>query len=197
MVSASFFINLKDGLFSIINLIVFPSTVYGSLSPFVFINFNSPVASSTLNVISFDFVYPFGGKISFNVYTASSSFPSMYWYNPVIVIFPFVSVVYSPSSCVSLYNLNFAPDKYLVSELVNVCSAFAFISSSDIAVSITLCTFDISKLYVGIFSFCIFITAFGKLSSSVISFSFTLPSFKFILYVPSVFSIINFIMSDE
>jgi len=90
---------------------VFPSTVYGSLSPFVFTNFSSPVVPSTLNVISFAFEYPSGAITSFNEYIASSSFPSMYWYNPVIVIFPFVSVVYSPSSFSPLYNLNFAPDK--------------------------------------------------------------------------------------
>ena len=108
-VSASFLISLNDGLSSITSFTIFPATVYGSLSPFVFTNFSSPVVPSTLNVMSFAFEYPSGAKTSFSEYIASSSFPSIYWYNPVIVIFPFASVVYSPSSFSPLYNLNFAP----------------------------------------------------------------------------------------
>ena len=92
-VSASFLINLNDGLSSIVNFIVEPSTVYFSSFPSVLTNFNSPVEPSTLNVISFTFAYPSGASVSFNMYVASSSFPSIYWYSPLIVIFPFSSVI--------------------------------------------------------------------------------------------------------
>ena len=189
-VSPSFFINLNDGLSSTISFIVVPSTVYFfEVWPSVnsSSNFNVPSVSSTLNVISFTFAYPSGANTSFNTYFPSSCslYCSAYWYSPSIINFPAVSVVYSPISFPFLYNLNFAPDKYVVS------------SVPSWVVSVTLFTFASSILYVGIFVFSIFKLAVGISFSSCILFSFTAPSITSIEYVPLLFTILNFILSAK
>ena len=174
-VSASFLINLNDGLSSIVNFTVFPSTVYFSSIPSMFNKLKVLSLFSTLNLISFTFAYPSGANTSFNVYVASSSFPSMYWYKLSIVTVPFPSVIYSPISSSFLYNLNFAPDKYVTSVSANAVSAFAFSSSSLTVASVVFFTFIICKLYVGIFSSSMFNVIVGILSSSVVLWSFIVP----------------------
>ena len=82
-----------------------------------------------------------------------------------------------------------------MSVLDNACSAFAFNSSSVTAVLVILWIFEISKLYVGIFSSSNSIFTFGILSSSVIFDAFTVPWDTFIVYVPSVFVTVNLICS--
>ena len=76
-----------------------------------------------------------------------------------------------------------------MSVLDNACSAFAFNSSSVTAVLVILCIFEISKLYVGIFSSSSSIFTVGILSSSVIFYAFTVPLDTFIVYVPVVFNV--------
>ena len=119
--------------------------------------------------MSFTFAYPTGANTSFNVYTASSGFPSTYWYNPGIVTVPVLSVVYSPISSVPLYNLNFAPSRYSTSVFASDVSAFAINSSSLTVLSVVFFTFIICKLYVGIFSSSNVIFIVGIPSVSVVS----------------------------
>ena len=136
------------------------------------ISFKLPSVPSTLNVISFTFAYPSGANTSFNVYVASSSFPSIYWYRLSIVTVPVPSVVYAPISFVPLYSLNFAPSRYVTSALEesvpSSIPACAVASSSLTVVSVVFFTFIICKLYVGIFSSSKFSVIVGILSSSVV-----------------------------
>ena len=167
-VSASFLISLNDGLSSIVNFTVLPSTVYFSCVPSSFINVRLPSFPSTLNVISFTFAYPSGDFTSFNVYVWSTFLSAIYWYNPSIVTVPSAPVSYVPISSVPLYNLNFAPAKYSTCEFANDVSAFAINSSSLNVLSDTFFTFINCKLYVGIFSFSIVRFIVGIPFSSVI-----------------------------
>lgn len=126
--------------------------------------------------MSFTFAYPSGANISFNVYVWSISFSFSYWYSPSIVSFPVLSVMYSPTSSIPLYNLNFAPSKYVTSVFANAVSAFAISLSSFTALSVVFFIFVISKSYVGIFSSSNVIFSVGILSSSVIWCSTIFPS---------------------
>ena len=141
----------------------------------MFIKFKVFSLFSTLNVISFTFAYPSGANTSFNVYVASSSFPSIYWYKLSIVTVPSFPVIYSPISSSFLYNLNFAPDKYVTSGVVVSVPSSASSWSSVNVVSVVFFTFIICKLYVGIFSSSMFSVIVGILSSSVVLWSFIVP----------------------
>ena len=83
-----------------------------------------------------------------------------------MLIFPSPSVIYVPISFPFLYNLNFAPCKYVI--------ASCCVPSSPSVTDVTLLIFDISKSYVGIFSSSISIFAIGILSSST-TFTFLAP----------------------
>ena len=80
-----------------------------------------------------------------------------------------------------------------MSVLDNACSAFAFNSSSVTAVLVILCIFEISKLYVGIFSSSNWMLAVGISSTSEIADPFTVPSIIFNVYFPFLFIIVNLI----
>ena len=103
------------------------------------------------------------------------SFSVSYWYSPSIVTFPVSSVIYSPTSSVPLYNLNFAPAKYSTSVSASAVSAFAINSSSLTVLSVVFFTFISCKSYVGIFSFSNVILIVGILSSSVVVCPFISP----------------------
>ena len=180
-VSASFFINLNEGLSSIVSFTVFSSTVYFSSVPSSLINFKLPSVPSTLNVMSFTFTYPSGANTSFNVYVASSTFPSIYWYKSSIVTVPVSSVIYSPISFVPLYSLNLAPAKYVSSGVSCGISSFTSSSFSVNVVSNVFFTFIICKLYLGVFSSSKFIVTVGILSFSSVLWPAIVPAIVCIL----------------